>query len=166
MNRVIDEREAKIQPKHLERAAYVYVRQSSPRQVVENLESQRRQYERVDWAIAAGWAREQIVVVDEDQGKSGGTAKTRLGFARLLSAVAQGLVGIVVALEVTRLSRNSPDWHHLLYLCRFTETLIADEHTIYDPDLIYRSVGVGYSRSDGRAGTRDVDRAHGQCTLE
>lgn len=135
MNRVIDDREVKIQPKHLERAAYVYVRQSSPRQVVENLESQRRQYERVDWAIAAGWGREQIVVVDEDQGKSGGAAKTRSGFARLLSAVAQGLVGIVVALEVTRLSRNSPDWHHLLYLCRFTETLIADEHTIYDPDL-------------------------------
>ena len=132
---VLDERHAKIQATHLQRAAYVYVRQSSPRQVVENLESQRRQYERVDWAIGAGWQREQIVVVDEDQGKSGGTAKTRSGFARLLGAVAQGRVGIVVALEVTRLSRNSPDWHHLVYLCRFTETLIADEHTIYDPDL-------------------------------
>ena len=90
---VLDERHAKIQATHLQRAAYVYVRQSSPRQVVENLESQRRQYERVDWAIGAGWQREQIVVVDEDQGKSGGTAKTRSGFARLLGAVAQGQIG-------------------------------------------------------------------------
>ena len=131
----VAERHAKIQPHHLERSAYVYVRQSSPRQVVEHLESRRRQYERVDWAIAAGWPRERIVVIDEDQGKSGATAKTRSGFARLIAAVAQGEVGIVVALEVTRLSRNSPDWHHLLYLCRFSETLIADEHTVYDPEL-------------------------------
>jgi len=136
MNRTtVAERHAKIQPHHLERSAYVYVRQSSPRQVVEHLESRRRQYERVDWAIAAGWPRERIVVIDEDQGKSGATAKTRSGFARLIAAVAQGEVGIVLALEVTRLSRNSPDWHHLLYLCRFSETLIADEHTVYDPEL-------------------------------
>lgn len=128
------ERHTKIQAHHLERAAHVYVRQSSPRQVVEHLESRRRQYERVDWAVAAGWSRERIVVVDEDQGKSGARAKTRPGFARLIAAVAQGEVGIVIALEVTRLSRNSPDWHHLLYLCRFSETLIADEHTVYDPE--------------------------------
>ena len=135
MNTMINEGTPKIAAKHLERAAYVYVRQSSPRQVVEHLESQRRQYGRVDWAMAAGWPRERIVVVDEDQGKSGAAARTRPGFARLLAAVAQGLVGIVIALEVTRLSRNSPDWHHLLYLCRFSDTLIADEHTIYDPEL-------------------------------
>jgi len=135
MNRTTSERPAKIQSQHLERNAVVYVRQSSPRQVVEHLESRRRQYERVDWAVAAGWSRERIVVIDEDQGKSGATAKTRPGFARLISAVARGEVGIVIALEVSRLSRNSPDWHHLLYLCRFTETLIADEHTIYDPEL-------------------------------
>ena len=126
---------SKIQPHHLERAAYVYVRQSSPRQVVEHLESRRRQYERAEWAATFGWPRERIVVIDEDQGKSARTAKTRAGFAQLVAAVAQGDVGIVIALEVTRLSRNSPDWHHLLYLCRFTETLIADEHTVYDPQL-------------------------------
>ena len=125
----------RIQPHHLERSAYVYVRQSSLRQVAEHLESKRRQYERVDWALAAGWPRERIEVIDEDQGKSGATAKVRPGFARLVAAVAQGEVGVVVALEVTRLARNSPDWHHLLYLCRFTETLIADEHTVYDPQL-------------------------------
>ena len=135
MNQTMDERQAKIQSQHLERAAYVYVRQSSPRQVIEHLESQRRQYDLVSWASGAGWSGEQIVVIDEDQGKSGSSAKTRPGFARLIAAVAQGEVGIVIALEVTRLSRNSPDWHHLLYLCRFTNTLIADEHTVYDPDL-------------------------------
>jgi excisionase family DNA binding protein len=102
--------------------------------VIEHLESQRRQYDLVNWASAAGWSGDQVVVIDEDQGKSGSTAKTRPGFARLIAAVAQGEVGIVIALEVTRLSRNSPDWHNLLYLCRFTNTLIADEHTVYDPD--------------------------------
>lgn len=90
-----------------------------------HLEGRRRQYERVEWAAAAGWPRERIMVIDEDQGKSARTARTRGGFAQLVAAVAQGEVGIVVALEVTRLSRNSPDWHHLLYLCRFTETLIG-----------------------------------------
>jgi len=134
MTQVMDERNARIQRQHLERAAYVYVRQSSPRQVIEHLESQRRQYDLVGWASTAGWPAERIVVIDEDQGKSASSAKTRPGFARLIAAVAQGQVGIVIALEVTRLSRNSPDWHHLLYLCRFTGTLIADEHTIYDPD--------------------------------
>ena len=135
MNRTMSEQHAKIQPHHLERAAYVYVRQSSPRQVQEHLESQRRQYERADWAFERGWPRERIVVVDEDQGKSSAMAKTRPGFARLIAAVARGEVGMVVALEVTRLARTSPDWHHLIYLCRFSETLIADEHAVYDPEL-------------------------------
>jgi hypothetical protein len=92
MNRVISEPHAKIEADHLERMFYVYVRQSSPRQVQEHLESQRRQYELVDWAVAMGWPRERIVVIDEDQGKSGATAKTRSGFARLLAAVARGEV--------------------------------------------------------------------------
>lgn len=135
MSRASIEQHAKITPAHLERMAYVYVRQSSPRQVQEHLESQRRQYELVEWALARGWPREAIVVIDEDQGKSSATAKTRAGFARLLAAVASAEAGIVIALEVTRLARNSPDWHHLLYLCRFSATLIADEHTVYDPAL-------------------------------
>jgi len=121
MNRTVtSERSAKIDARHLERAAYVYVRQSSPHQVFEHVESGRRQYERVEWAVAAGWSRERIIVIDEDQGRTGAMAKVRAGFARLVAAVAQGEVGIVIALEVSRLSRNSPDWHHLLYLCRFT----------------------------------------------
>jgi DNA invertase Pin-like site-specific DNA recombinase len=129
------ESSAKITADHLARQAYVYVRQSSPRQVQEHLEGQRRQYGLVDWALARGWPREAIVVIDEDQGKSGATARTRPGFARLLAAVAGAEAGIVIALEVTRLARNSPDWHHLIYLCRFTGTLIADEQTVYDPAL-------------------------------
>ncbi len=135
MNRAMREQHAKIEADHLARTAYVYVRQSSPRQVQEHLESRRRQYERAEWAFERGWPRERIVVIDEDQGKSSATAKSRSGFARLLAAVAGGEVGIVIALEVTRLARNSPDWHHLIYLCRFTGTLIADEHTVYDPAI-------------------------------
>ncbi len=130
MNQTRDERNARLQRQHLERAAYVYVHQSSPRQVVEHLASKRRQYDLVSWAREAGWTDDHIVVIYEDQGKSGAKAKTRTGFARLIKAVAQGLVGIVIALAVTRPSRNSPGWHHLLYLCRFTGTLITDEHTI------------------------------------
>ena len=101
--------------------------------------------------MAAVWPRERVVVVDEDQGKSGARANTRPGFARLIAAVAQGEVGVVIALEVTRLSRNSPDWHHLLYLCRFSDTLIADEHTIYDPGGFDGPSGTGDPRADGRA---------------
>ena len=135
MNRSMNEQQTKITADHLERMAYVYVRQSSPKQVQEHGESRRRQYELSDWALERGWPRERVVVIDEDQGKSSATAKTRTGFARLLAAVAGGEVGMVIALEVTRLARNSPDWHHLMYLCRYTGTLIADEQTIYDPAL-------------------------------
>jgi DNA invertase Pin-like site-specific DNA recombinase len=90
----------------------VYVRQSSLRQVRTNLESQRRQYEFAEQAAAMGWSRERIVVVDEDQGKSASLAQAREGFARLVSAVARGEVGIVMSLEISRLSRNDADWHH------------------------------------------------------
>jgi DNA invertase Pin-like site-specific DNA recombinase len=124
---------SKIRPGHLDRAAYVYVRQSSPQQVREHQESRRRQYELADWALAAGWPRDRIVVIDEDQGKSSATPKTRPGFERLATAAGCGEVGIVIALEVTRLARNSPDWHHLIYMCRWTDTLIADDQTVYDP---------------------------------
>ncbi len=135
MSRTMAEHPTKIQPHHRERAAYVYVRQSSPRQVQEHVEGRRRQYERADWAFEAGWPRERIVVIDDDQGKSSATAGTREGFAQLIAAVARGEVGIVIASEVTRLARNSPDWHHLIYLCRWSDTLIADGQTVYDPNL-------------------------------
>jgi DNA invertase Pin-like site-specific DNA recombinase len=135
MSRASSEQYAKITADHLARVAYVYVRQSSLRQVQEHRESGLRQYELLEWALERGWPREAIEVIDEDQGKSSATAKTRSGFARLLAAVAGAEAGIVIALEITRLARNSPDWHHLIYLCRFTGTLIADEQSVYDPAL-------------------------------
>ena len=123
----------KIRSEHLERAAYIYIRQSSPQQVHKHEEGRRLQYQLREWASEVGWAKERINVVDEDQGKSSASPNARTGFARLVAAVARDEVGIVVGLEVSRLARNSPDWHQLVYLCRWTNTLIADGHTIYDP---------------------------------
>ena len=123
----------KITARHLERIAYVYIRQSSPRQVVEHKESRRRQYDLVQWAQRLGWSRERVVVIDEDQGHSGGVARSRVGFGQLISAVGSGEGGIVISLEASRLARNSPDWYNLIYLSRFTQTLIADGETVYDP---------------------------------
>lgn len=117
----------KIRPEHLSRAAFIYVRQSSPKQVRENLESQRRQYGFAEQAVALGWSEQQLVIVDEDQARSGAIPWARSGFARLVGAVARAEVGIVLSLELSRLSRNDPDWHHLVHLCRWTTTLIADE---------------------------------------
>ncbi len=125
-------RDAKIQSEHLQRVAYVYVRQSSPYQVEHHQESRRRQYDLAAWAEQAGWARERIIVVDQDQGRSAAVAHARDGFEGMATAVGRGEVGIVIGLEVARLARNSPDWHHLMYLCRWTRTLIADEHAVYD----------------------------------
>jgi DNA invertase Pin-like site-specific DNA recombinase len=123
----------KIRPEHRERAAYVYVRQSSPKQVREHQESRRRQYAFAEQARALGWSDAQVVTLDDDQGRSGTIPKTRAGFGQLVAAVARGEVGIVMSLELSRLSRNDPDWHHLVHLCRWTGTLIADEHGLYDP---------------------------------
>ena len=133
MNASVDDARRKISAAHVERVAYVYVRQSSPEQVKRNAESTRRQYELVEWAVQMGWSREQVTVIDQDQGQSGASPNARGGFLQLVGAVAQGEVGIVIGLEVSRLARNSPDWSHLLYMCRWTGTLIADEHGVYDP---------------------------------
>ena len=121
----------KITPKHLERSAYVYIRQSSPTQVQENLESRRRQYELADRARSLGWKR--VEVVDEDLGRSGSGSVVRPGFQRLVSAVCQEEVGGVLALEASRLARNNRDWHHLVDLCGLTSTLIIDAEGVYDP---------------------------------
>lgn len=122
----------KVSAEHVSRAAYLYVRQSSSYQVEHHLESKRRQYDLSRRAVELGWSSEQIVVVDEDQGKSGASAHVRPGFARMVTAVGRGEVGIVMSLEASRLARNSPDWANLMYMCRYTGTLLADEHGIYD----------------------------------
>jgi excisionase family DNA binding protein len=121
----------KIRPVHLERVAYVYIRQSTLNQVRNHLESQRRQYELEDRANQLGFSK--VVVIDEDLGISGSGSRERLGFGRLLSAVCEGQVGAVLALEASRLARNNRDWHHLIDLCVLTDTLVIDGDGVYDP---------------------------------
>ena len=123
----------KVTPRHLRRAAYLYVRQSTLRQVLENTESTARQYALRQRAVALGWSQEQVIVIDSDQGQSGASATGRDGFQRLVSDVGLGRAGIVMGLEVSRLARNSTDWHRLLEICALTDTLILDEDGLYDP---------------------------------
>jgi DNA invertase Pin-like site-specific DNA recombinase len=124
----------KITTSHLERAAYVYIRQSTLQQVHQNVESSRRQYALEDRAREFGF--ETVIVVDEDLGVSGAGSQQRLGFSRLLAAVCNGEVGAVFALEASRLARNNRDWHHLIDLCVMTRTLVIDGDGIYDPRLL------------------------------
>jgi DNA invertase Pin-like site-specific DNA recombinase len=121
---------SKIMPEHLVRSAFVYVRQSTAYQVANNLESQRRQYGLVERARQLGW--EDVQVVDDDLGKSGG-GTTRPGFEKLLAAICEGRVGAVVSLEASRLARNGRDWHTLLEFCGLVGTLIVDEDAVFDP---------------------------------
>jgi DNA invertase Pin-like site-specific DNA recombinase len=123
----------KVTSEHLRRLAYLYVRQSTLRQVHENCESTARQYDLKRRAQALGWATDQIIVIDEDLGLSGATATDRNGFQRLVAEVGLGRVGVVMGLEVSRLARSSTDWHRLLEICALADTLILDEDGIYDP---------------------------------
>ncbi len=123
----------KIRPEHLRRDAFLYVRQSSLRQVFENTESGQRQYALRDRAVALGWPIERVHTIDSDLGISGAQAQNRDGFQHLVSEVALGHAGIVLGLEVSRLARNNADWHRLLELAALTQTLILDEDGIYDP---------------------------------
>jgi DNA invertase Pin-like site-specific DNA recombinase len=122
----------KVQASHLKRNAYVYVRQSTLRQVLENTESTKRQYGLRQRAVALGWAEERVIVIDSDLGQSGASSD-REGFQRLVTEVGMGHAGIVLGLEVSRLARNSMDWHRLLEICALTNTLICDEDGTYDP---------------------------------
>jgi DNA invertase Pin-like site-specific DNA recombinase len=126
------ERAFKVNPSHLQRDAYLYVRQSTLRQVLENTESTQRQYNLREQALALGWAVDQLQVIDNDLGKSG-AERDRDGFQQLITDVSLGRAGIVMGLEVSRLARNSMDWHRLLELCALSETLILDEDGLYDP---------------------------------
>jgi DNA invertase Pin-like site-specific DNA recombinase len=124
---------AKIGEQHLRRRAVVYVRQSTLAQVERNLESQARQYALRERAIELGWSPESVAVVDEDTGRSGASSAGRLGFRELVAEVGLGQVGLILALEVSRLARSSADWHQLLDLCALTGTLIADSDGLYAP---------------------------------
>lgn len=123
----------KITADHLRRQAYLYVRQSSLHQVQDHRESTKRQYDLKRRAQALGWSSEQVAVIDDDLGVSGASASQRKGFQRLVAEVGLGHVGVVMGLEVSRLARNSSDWHRLLEICALADTLILDEDGIYDP---------------------------------
>src|SRR5579875_1928068 len=124
---------AKVRAPNLSRNAYLYVRQSTLKQVLNNTESTVRQYDLRQRAIALGWSAEQVIVVDIDQGRSGASAADREGFQRLVADVSMGRAGIVLGLECSRLARNNADWHRLLEICALTGTLICDEDGLYDP---------------------------------
>src|SRR6516165_3342100 len=126
---------SKIQPSHLQRAAFVYLRQSTPSQVEQNRESTARQYALVERACQLGWSQQQVMVIDEDLGLSGSTTNKRSGFARLTSEVALAHVGLVLVLVVSRLARNNADWYRLLELCGVTDTLLGDSDGVYHPAL-------------------------------
>ena len=104
----------KVRPEHLDRAAAVYVRQSTRHQVLEHTESTRLQYALAERAVALGWARSQVVVIDDDLGVSAATADSRKGFARLVTEVTMGRAGVVLGIEMSRLARSGRDWHQLL----------------------------------------------------
>jgi DNA invertase Pin-like site-specific DNA recombinase len=126
-------RSPKFKAWHLDRRAVVYVRQSTPQQVNDHQESTARQYALVDRAVALGWPREQVTVIDDDLGKSGESAEGRPGFQRLLAEVALDHVGLILGLEMSRLARSCKDWHQLLELCARFRTLLADADGTYDP---------------------------------
>ncbi len=123
----------KIHAHHLDRLAFVYIRQSSPQQVLENRESRERQYALAGLAERLGWPADRVVMIDDDQGKSGKTAVNRLGFQRLMTEVSLNHVGIVLGLELSRLARSNKDWHQLIDVCGVFQTLLCDEDAIYDP---------------------------------
>jgi DNA invertase Pin-like site-specific DNA recombinase len=125
----------KIRPEHLDRAAVVYVRQSSRQQVLEHSESTRLQYGLAERAVALGWARSQVMVIDDDLGVSAATADSRRGFARLVTEVTMGRAGVVLGIEMSRLARTGRDWHQLLELCSLSGVLLADPDGVYDPGV-------------------------------
>jgi DNA invertase Pin-like site-specific DNA recombinase/predicted DNA-binding transcriptional regulator AlpA len=123
----------KVTASHRCRDAYVYVRQSTPSQMVQHTESLARQYELRERAVALGWPAHQVLVIDADLGRSGAQAEGRVGFKELVADVGLAKVGIVLGIEVSRLARNNADWYQLLDLCAITDTLIADADGVYHP---------------------------------
>ena len=124
---------SKVTAAHLRKDAYLYVRQSTIKQVLNNTESTLRQYDLKSRAVALGWTAEQVIVIDIDQGHSAASVTDREGFQRLVAEVGMGKAGVVLGLECSRLARNNADWHRLLEICALAGTLICDEDGLYDP---------------------------------
>ena len=122
-----------VQPQHLDRKATIYVRQSSPSQVITNTESQRMQYALRERAVALGWHEQDTHVIDSDLGRSGTSTDEREGFQHLVAQIALGEVGILLAFDASRLARNCSHWYQLLDLCGLHDCLIADRDGVYDP---------------------------------
>jgi DNA invertase Pin-like site-specific DNA recombinase len=125
----------KVQGRHQDRLAVVYVRQSTLRQVEQHQESTRLQYALVERALQLGWARQRVEVIDDDLGRSGSSTANRPGFQRLMTEVGLGHVGLVLGVEMSRLARSCRDWHQLLEICALFDTLIADSDGVYDASL-------------------------------
>ena len=124
----------KLNAKRLSRRAIVYIRQSSPGQVIHNQESQRRQYGLADRAHELGFS--DVTVIDDDLGRSGSGFVERPGFQRLVAEVCSGEVGAIFCIEASRLARNGRDWHHLIELCGMTDAVVVDPDGVYDPSII------------------------------
>src|SRR5512133_2884950 len=123
----------KVDERHLERLAVVYVRQSTRQQVLDHGESTRLQYGLVQRAVALGWPASRVLVIDDDLGKSGASAAGRVGVQRLVTEITMGHVGLVLGIEMSRLARSGADWYQLLELCALSGALLADADGIYDP---------------------------------
>jgi DNA invertase Pin-like site-specific DNA recombinase len=141
----------KIRTDHLDREAFLYVRQGTTRGVLENTESTKRQYALRERAKALGWPRERIHVIDCDQGQSGWSAADRRGFQKLTNEVGMGHAGIILSWEVSQLTRNCSDWHRLVESCALTDTLILDEQGIYDPRDFNDRLLLGLNRTRSEA---------------
>ena len=130
---------------HRAKLAYVYIRQSTPGQIRHHQESTTLQYRLVERALALGWPRERVTVIDEDLGKSGAESRLRSGFQRLIAEVGLGHAGLVLSFDASRLARNNCDWHQLLQLCSMFSVLIADSERLYDPGLYHDRLLLGLS---------------------
>ena len=140
----------KVKSSHLERDAVVYVRQSTLTQVREHTESLERQYELSQRAQVLGWPARQVVVIDDDLGRSGAESSARQGFQNLVAQVGLGKVGVILGIEVSRLARNNADWYQLLDLCALTDTLIADGDGLYHPGDFNDRLVLGLNPSSSR----------------
>ena len=150
---------AKVTASRLRRDAYLYIRQSTLYQVINNTESTGRQYDLKSRAAALGWPEDRIHVIDVDQGRSGASAADRAGFQHLVAEVSLGRAGIVLGLECSRLARDSADWQQLVKICAHTDTLILDEDGLYDPAIFNNRVLLGMKGQISEALCRIPDKA-------
>src|SRR5947209_18211660 len=153
----------KVSPDHLKRRAIVYIRQSSPGQVIHNQESQWRQYGLADHARQLGF--QQVEVIDEDLGRSGSGQVERPGFEHLVAEVCTGQVGAVLCIEASRLARNGRDWHHLIELCGLVRAIVIDPDGVYDPTILNDRLLLGLNRPDTRNTSYSTSGGIGAPTL-